>query len=96
MNRKGRRKFRKQPEKSLQGSFYSHCKYSTPKVHRPLKGRLTIASFALTMVGRSPATLVERLPTTLLTMGYVCIYNAGFYRPDHDPPRSLSRVLVVL
>jgi hypothetical protein len=24
-------------------------------------------------------------------MGYVCVYNAGFYRPDHDPPRSITR-----
>ena len=44
-----------------------------------LKRRLTIPPFAL----------------TILTMNYVCVFNAGFYRPDHDPPRFISRVLML-
>jgi hypothetical protein len=46
----------------------------------PLKGRLTIPPFAL----------------TILMMEYVCVTNAGFYRPDHDPPRSASRALIIV
>jgi len=71
----------------MEGQFCGPIRWNLPKIRDLDLGRRQISTNCDIPVNHTKGTLTRDLfAFTIQNMMYACVHNAGFFRPDHDPP----------